>query len=1291
MATFAIGNIGEFNDLTETWKSYTERVKQYFAANEIANEKKVPALLAMMGGKTYSLLRNLTTPDDPATKGLDDIVKLLENHLSPKPLVIAERFRFHKRDQHEGESVTVYVAELRKLSEHCDFKAILGDALRDRLVCGIKNENIQKRLLSESDLKLDKAIEIATAMETAARDAVELRHQHRPDSVHKLSKRTPIPAKHKNANKACFRCDRPNHTPDQCHFKEETCRFCSKKGHIERACLSKKAQQNRNQSKKHISNKKSVKSVEEEELLTVSINTVKRSDVISVTPRIEGKHLQMELDTGSAISVIPIRTYKELFSHKPLSETKTRLKTYSGETITPAGIINVLVNYEGQEHNLDLFVVKKDSPSLFGRAWLKHIKLDWNSIKFLQTGKSTEDNVQELLQKYSQIFTAESGKVKGMKASLTLKENAQPKFCKARPVPYALKERVEKELDRLESEGIIQKVDHSDWATPIVAVPKGDNSVRICGDYKVTVNPQLKVDQYPLPRIQDIFASLAGGQKFTKIDLRQAYNQLEMSEDSKSYLTINTHKGLYSYNRLVFGIAASPSIWQRTMDQILKDIPNTSCILDDIIITGKSDEEHLKTLETVLQRLQDYNVRVNRDKCSFVQEEITYCGHKINANGLHKTQDKIEAVINAPVPENVTQLRAFLGLVNYYSHFLPNMASVLHPLYQLLKKDRKYAWTAAAQNAFDTVKEMITSDTVLTHYNPDLPVKLACDSSAYGLGAVISHVMENGEERPIAFASRTLNAAEKNYAQIHNEALSLVWGVKKFHCMLFARKFTLVTDHQPLISIFGPKKGIPATTAARLQRYALFLQGHDYDIEYKSSKSQANCDGLSRLPYSQSEDLPDSDSVELYNLSQIDSLPVSASDVKRETRRDPTLSKVLDLTLNGWTDKPQDERLKPYYTRRNEISVENGCLMWGIRVIIPIKLRNKVLDELHEGHLGIVKMKELSRSFFWWPQLGGDIEQLARKCLGCQVHQKAPPKASSHPWEWPSAPWERIHIDFAGPFMGHMYFIAVDAHSKWPEVHVMNSITASKTIDILRQIFGRSGVVKQIISDNGRTFTSEEFQTFCRNNGIIHKTSAPWHPATQGLVERFVQTFKLAMKSASTDGGSLHQKINSFLLQYRNAPHVTTNESPAKLFLGRQLRSRLDLIKPNIRDTVEKKQFMSITEPKRPQFSEGEKVMVRDYRDNTNKWTDAKITEKTGPLSYKVTTGEQGNWRRHADQMRSTSYERPRHVESTPDVSVENPIGTDSGSANAQHEDTQPAPRRYPLRDRKPPERLSYS
>ena len=227
----------------------------------------------------------------------------------------------------------------------------------------------------------------------------------------------------------------------------------------------------------------------------------------------------------------------------------------------------------------------------------------------------------------------------------------------------------------------------------------------------------------------------------------------------------------------------------------------------------------------------DYNLRVNEAKCKFFQEEITYCGHKIDANGLHKTQDKIEAVTNAPKPENVTQLRAFLGLFSYYSHFLPNLASVLHPLYQLLKQIVKFIWTETAQKAFKIVKEMITFDIVLTPYDPDLPVKLACYSSSCGLGAVISHIMGNGEERPIAFASRTLNSAEKNYAQIQKEALAIVWGVRKFYCYHLGRKVTLLTDHQPLISIFGPKKGINATAASRMQRYAVFLQGYDYDIE----------------------------------------------------------------------------------------------------------------------------------------------------------------------------------------------------------------------------------------------------------------------------------------------------------------------------------------------------------------------------------------------------------------------------------------------------------------------------
>ena len=264
------------------------------------------------------------------------------------------------------------------------------------------------------------------------------------------------------------------------------------------------------------------------------------------------------------------------------------------------------------------------------------------------------------------------------KARLALKEGSQPKFCKARRVPYAMKPKAEVELKRLEKKGILPKVKFSDWATPIVPVAKSNGTVRICGDQKTTVNPQLQTEEYPLPRIDDIFAKLTGGQKFTKIDLRQAYHQMEVEEESQEYLTINTHQELYRYNRLVFGITSAPAIWQRSMDQILEGVEGTNCILDDMIIIGKDDKEHLENLEGVLKRLQANGLRANREKCEFFQTKITYCGHEVHRRGLHKTQEKIHAVGNAPRPENVQQLRSFLGLVNYYHKFLPNLATTLN-------------------------------------------------------------------------------------------------------------------------------------------------------------------------------------------------------------------------------------------------------------------------------------------------------------------------------------------------------------------------------------------------------------------------------------------------------------------------------------------------------------------------------------------------------------------------------------------------------------------------------------
>ena len=423
---------------------------------------------------------------------------------------------------------------------------------------------------------------------------------------------------------------------------------------------------------------------------------------------------------------------------------------------------------------------------------------DWRSlhnIKAYTTSAPLSDGTRRRLDalrsRYAAVFGSDRGHPQPSRGHLTLCDGAQPKFLKARPLPYALRDRVGLELDRLEQDGILTKVSHSDWAAPVVPILKKDGSVRICGDFKVTVNPQLKVAQYPLPRIDDIFASLGGGKHFSKIDMRSAYLQMEMDDESKSLLTLNTHKGLYRLNRLAFGIASAPAMWQRVMDQLLSGIPKTKCIIDDIIVTGVKDDEHLRNLEMVLQRLLDAGLRAHPAKTRFFDAKTEYCGHAVSADGQHKLPAKVDIIRDAPQPTIVSQLRSFLGLVNYYARFLPNLWTTLHPLNRLLQHNTPWHWTDACTAAFDKVKRQIGSDLVLTHFHPDLPLHVASDASPYGLGAVLSHFMPDGTERPIASASGTLNTAEQNYSQIDKEALGIVWSLNKFHTYLSKYKTNL--------------------------------------------------------------------------------------------------------------------------------------------------------------------------------------------------------------------------------------------------------------------------------------------------------------------------------------------------------------------------------------------------------------------------------------------------------------------------------------------------------------------
>ena len=463
------------------------------------------------------------------------------------------------------------------------------------------------------------------------------------------------------------------------------------------------------------------------------------------------------------------------------------------------------VSYDQQSVTLPLLVIAGAGASLMGHNWLEKITLNWRSIH-----KVNFDQLQAALTQYSEVFKPDLGMMKDFKATIFIDPSVPPCFCKARSVPYAMRPLVEAELEKLVDQGILTAVQRAEWAGPIVPIMKADRkSVRICGDFKQTVNRASPLDKYPIPKVDDLFARLAGGQKFTKLDMSQAYQQLCLDEDSKKYVVINTSKGLFRYNRLPFGISSAPGIFQRVMESLLNGIPKVVVYLDDILITESNTDEHLQHLSEVLRRLQDAGLRLKADKCEFLSSSVVYFGHRIDAEGLYPTPDKVEAIRQAPTPKNITELKAYLGLLNYYNKFMPNLSTELVPLYKLLQKAAKWQWGKEEDSAFQKSKQLLLSSQLLVHFDPAKEVILCCDASTYGIGAVLAHCMSNGSEQPIGFVSRTLTAAEKNYSQIEKEALSCIFGINKFHTYLYGHKFTLITDHKPLLSLFKEQKAIP--------------------------------------------------------------------------------------------------------------------------------------------------------------------------------------------------------------------------------------------------------------------------------------------------------------------------------------------------------------------------------------------------------------------------------------------------------------------------------------------------
>ena len=479
----------------------------------------------------------------------------------------------------------------------------------------------------------------------------------------------------------------------------------------------------------------------------------------------------------------------------------------------------------------------------------------------------------------------------------------------------------------------------------------------------------------------------------------------------------------------------------------------------------------------------------------------------------------------------------------------------------------------------------------------------------------------------------------------------------------------------------------PPMAAARIQRWALILSAYDYAIQYKEGIQNANADALSGLPL---PDTPGSTPVpeeKILLMELLETSPIRAEQVKNWTKRTPILARVLKYIKQGWPSKCPDGEFQPYFQRRDELSVQDDCILWGNRVVVPPQGRRQVVDELHETHPGICKMKSLARSYVWWPNMDNDLENKVRTCNNCQINRKNPPEAPLHPWEWPSRPWEIIHIDYAGPFLGKMLLIMVDAYSKWLEVHPTNVATSRATTEKLRSTFAIHGLPKTIVSDNGSNFCSEEFEEFLAKNGIHHRRTAPYHPASNGLAERAVQTFKEGMKKMSNKE-SLETRVSRFLFKYRITPHSTTGIAPAEMLMSRKPRSRLDVLHPDVRQRVQnqqkKQKELHDQHAVDRQLRQGDLVYSREYG-KQQKWCPGVINTQTGPVSYTIQLEDDREVHRHQDQVihRETPEENENDV-IDPDINQQ-PV---PDQQVVSEENAVPAAR-YPQRDRQTPDYYS--
>ena len=1185
-------------NIAENWKRFAQRFQLYLTATGASGNddtQKTSLLLHVIGEDALDIYNSWTwaTPSD-AMK-LNMVLQRFEQYCIPKANVTMERFHFNRATQDSCENFDQFLTRVQRLSKKCEFGELCDSLIKDRLVIGINDDNTREHLLRTDNLDLEKAIQLCKAAELVKQRSMELKSESvNVDAVHKGNRGksrtshqsrdqwTKQPAAPRTTNMAarqqqsrlymaptethnCQRCGTWHQSGD-CRAYGKRCRTCGVTGHFAKFCRS--ARVNTVEYDQVPVNEPQADDSDSEFLLnTVTVDSIDNNGDDWISPvLVNNVVIPMKLDTGAQTNILSEMDYKCLYNRPKLHPTQQRLKGFYNGNIPVIGKCVATILHRNQSHRLSFFVVPGGVHSLLGRAACERLNL----IRLVHVvdiqrpdtdvhssgTNNTPGTYEELKESYSDVFKG-LGCLPG-EHTIVVDKNVTPVVHACRKIPFALRDKVKAELDRMEKLGVISKVDEpTEWVSSLVVVTKRNGSLRLCLDPR-DLNQAVKRQHYKLPTREEIMSQFAGATVFSKLDASQGFWQLKLDEPSSYLCTFNAPFGRYRYRRLPFGISSAPEVYHKTIHDIVAHIPNVDTIADDIIVWGHTNHEHDESLKGVLDAARKHNLRLNKEKCEFGVKQLMFIGDVISAEGVKPDMNKVSAIQNMPKPANKDEVRRFLGMVTYLAKWIPDLADKSAPLRKLLQDKNEWQWGPEHDRSWMILRNILGTEPVLQFFDPNSDIRVSSDASKDGLGAVLlqrKRVDDSDKWQPVAYASRTLSSSEARYAQIEKELLGIVFACERFHQYIYGATAQVETDHKPLVSIF--QKALN-DCPLRIQRLLMRLQRYDLAVSYTPGKYLVAADALSRAPEKMTWQSSTMEQVPLYVNMVVQSLPVTdqrLTQIRQATIQDPSMDTLKTVILGGWPQAKQNCRKEvcPYWNVRNELSVVDDVVFRGTRIVIPIALRREILHKIHDGHMGIEKCRRRGRDVVYWPNMNRDISDMVQNCSSCMKFSPAQAKEPLQPHGQPVRAWQMVGTDLFQA-AGKNYLVIIDYYSIYPEVIQLPSTSSQAVITAMKSVFARHGIPEKVLSDNGPQYSSRDFKEFAVDWGFVHQTSSPHYPRSNGMAESAVKTIKNMIRKTYESGQDYYKS----LLAYRSTP-LEIGLSPAQLLMNRRLKTTLPI------------------------------------------------------------------------------------------------------------------------------------